>query len=168
MSETIFQEFSVVLEPTDYNSSNKPALILKTHTYKGEPSQDYIAKPFNSIKNIDNINKRIFTPYHISIINIDTNKVLTTTNSENNFIHQSFIDTFCAKYNRCEVVKIIKVEINTSTFEPIFKDNSYVFRFSRTNYQPYEVQSLFKRLLEEVPMDNIMKHKIDIWTKNNL
>lgn len=68
MSENTYQDFSVVLEPAEYSDTLSPALIVKTHTYRGEPSKDHIAKPFHKILNHNSINKKIFTPFHINIL----------------------------------------------------------------------------------------------------
>lgn len=168
MSENTYQDFSVVLEPANYNDSISPALILKTHTYKGEPSKDHIAKPLHKIVNINNINKKMFTPFHINIVNTQTNKILATTKMEQSFIHKSFIDTFCSRYNKCEVITTVKILINTNTFEPVVREGAYVLKIIKKEYVDYEVSHLFKRLIEEVPMDNMMKHKINIWVKDNL
>lgn len=87
---------------------------------------------------------------------------------ENSLINRFFVDTFCSKYNKGETIKTVKILIDINTFEPVLKDGSYVLRIIKNDYVSYEVQNLFKRLVEEVPMDNMIKHKINVWVKDNL
>lgn len=135
-------EFQLKLRKTTYDTN--PVIIVKTHTFTGEKTNERLAKNLKNIGDIDNINKTMFSPYHLDLIN-NSDEILFT--SENGDFNEDFINTFIDRYENYRNIDRIIILFNISTFKPVRKDGYLVCNFEKSYYRREEVKVLLNELM---------------------
>lgn len=139
---------AVKLIQTDYSDTKAP-LIIKTHNYRGEKTEVFYCKKKGDITWI---NKNMFKPFHIQILQMDSDKVIGDTKLGN--ISDMFLENFIAKYNKAEVLTQVEVLFNVTNFTTILKDDKLQIRVSKYYYSRKEMEEIVGKLTNFVYQRN--------------
>ena len=164
---------AVKLIQTDYSDTKAP-LIIKTHNYRGEKTEGFYCK-----KREDTtwINKNMFKPFHLQILQMNTNKVIGDTRLGN--ISNMFLENFIAKYNKAEVLTEVEVLFNVTNFTTILKDDKLQIRVSKYYYSRKEMEEVVGKIAGFLynrnekhkairPKDNFIKRDLETFIKEEI
>ena len=164
MSQT-YNEYNIVLEKTNFEDQYIP-LVLKTHNYRGEKTQDFVAKRFP--RDITAINRKMFTPFHINIINSYTG--VTILSSKKKQMSEKIIDYYIREYNKANVLQVIELLMDMTTFQLVRgEDGHFQHKMPKKVYFRPDVKELFTKMIEEcIPKENSLSLKAKLWVNNNI
>lgn len=166
MSQT-YNEYNVVLEKTTYEDKITPCIILKTHNYRGEKTVDFVAKNYQSIQNKQAINKKMFTPFHINIINSNTGKLVSSSKRIN--LPEGFLGHFIKEYNKGNLLETIELLIDMTTFELVKVNNTFQAKYPKKVYFRQDVIDLFNKMISEtIPSNSVISLNAKTWVNQNI